>query len=114
MTFTPDLHQGSVASPVPLSLLPTGIIEGSLPVKSFKAVPNPFDSDTYLQFVTNKQESAEVMITDVCGNLVTRLELNTVVGLNTIQWNSTGVQAGVYMAHLKTPSGVFSCKLMKQ
>jgi hypothetical protein len=113
--FTPDQHQGTVASPVPFTLTSTGTSEGSLSVKSFSAVPNPFHSETYLQFVTGKRESAEILITDVCGNLVTRIEVNTVSGLNTVQWNTTGGNpAGVYLAQLKTESGVLSCKLILQ
>ena len=115
MTFTPDQHQGTVASPVPFTLTSTGTSEGSLSVTSFSAVPNPFHSETYLQFVTGKRESAEILITDVCGNLVTRIEVNTVSGLNTVQWNAAGGNpAGVYLAQLKTESGVLSCKLILQ
>lgn len=115
MTFTPDLHQGTVANPVPFTLTSTGTSEGSLSVKSFSAVPNPFHSETYLQFVSGKRESAEILITDVCGNLVTRIEVNTVSGLNTVQWNAAGGNpAGVYLAQLKTESGVLSCKLILQ
>jgi hypothetical protein len=115
MTFTPDLHQGTVAAPVPFTLTSTGTSEGSLSVTSFSAVPNPFHSETYLQFVTGKRESAEILITDVCGNLVTRIEVNTVSGLNTVQWNAAGGNpAGVYLAQLKTESGVLSCKLILQ
>jgi hypothetical protein len=114
MAFTPDLHQGSVASPIPLTLLSTGITEANMSGKSLRAVPNPFNTDTNLQFYSNKDESVEIAITDVCGNLVTTMELNAFTGLNTVEWNSTKVKSGIYLAHLKTSSGVLSCRLVKQ
>ena len=114
MVFTPDLHQGTVDSPIPLTFLSTGTSEGSLLVKPFSSIPNPFQSETYLQIVSSKQESAEILITDVCGSHVTRLEVNIVNGLNTVRWNSSSIPPGIYLAQLKTSSGVSSCKLVKQ
>lgn len=115
MVFTPDLHLGTVVSPVPFTLQSTATSEETLLLRNFVAVPNPFRSGTSLQFTSEYQETAEILITDVCGNLVERINVNTVSGLNTVAWNPAAyIQPGIYMAQLKTSSGVLSCKLILQ
>jgi hypothetical protein len=115
MVFTPDLHLGTVVSPVPFTLQSTATSEETLLLRNFVAVPNPFRSGTSLQFTSENQETAEILITDVCGNLVERINVNTVSGLNTVAWNpAADIQPGIYMAQLKTSYGVLSCKLILQ
>lgn len=115
MVFTPDQHQGTVASPVPFTLQSTETSEETLLLRNLIAIPNPFRSGTSLQFTSENQETAEIRITDVCGNLVERIKVNTVSGLNTVAWKpEADIQPGIYMAQLKTSSGVLSCKLIWQ
>ena len=114
MTFSPDQHQGTVANPVPFTYQLTGTEHPDQAIRSFSAVPNPFRSETWLQFITMKPETVELTIYDARGNAVSRLSVEAESGFNVVPVTATDWSPGLYVAQLKTASGVVSCKLMVQ
>lgn len=114
MTFSPDQHQGTVANPVPFTYQLTGTEHPDQTIRSFSAVPNPFRSETWLQFISMKSETVEIAMYDARGNAVSRLSVEAASGFNVVPLNATDWSPGLYVAQLKTASGVISCKLIVQ
>jgi hypothetical protein len=114
MTFSPDQHQGTVANPVPFTYQLTGTEHPDQAIRSFSAVPNPFRSETWLQFITMKPETVELTIYDARGNAVSRLSVEAESGFNVVPVHATDWSPGLYVAQLQTASGVVSCKLIVQ
>lgn len=76
--------------------------------------PNPFgkigSEETYFVFYLPKPADVEICIYDLFGNLVKKIEMNGVTGVNRIKWNGRNekgkkVSSGTYIAILKAISG---------
>ncbi len=119
MFFSPDLHQGSIETPVPFEWLTTGTDMSLEDERAFDVQPNPFSRETTLQFVLPKAEEVTLTITDAQGREVLRRPVSAVAGLNTTIWNGrsdTGswLSSGVYMVRLQTEAGSVSRKVVLQ
>ena len=64
--------------------------------------PNPvYDDETYFRFYVAEDAKVEINIFDLAGDMVTKLNKNVQGGYdNEITWNVSGIQSGVYFAHL--------------
>jgi hypothetical protein len=64
--------------------------------------PNPtYDGKTYIRYYVSESAAVRIRILDLAGDLVTELNANAVGGVdNEILWNASGVQSGVYYAHI--------------
>lgn len=118
MWFSPDLHQGSLESPVPFSLGTTGLAEAALE-QSFDIQPNPFNTETIFRFALPHAQPVVLNIADVGGREVSQLRVQAREGLNTVTWDGrsdTGARlgAGVYLVRLQTEAGLVSKKVVLQ
>jgi len=118
MWFSSDLHQGSLASPVPFSLKTSGLAEKSAE-QSFDVQPNPFSHETLLRFVLPDAQEVLLSIADVNGREVSQSRLAARSGLNTLTWDGTSdtgqrLGNGVYFVRLRTEAGTVTRKVMMQ
>lgn len=109
MFFAPDLHQGSIETPLPFTLVTSGISE-AMAVQSFDVQPNPFHNETVLRFALTKAQDVRVMVTNISGQQVSNWTMGAREGLNTVIWrgqsdNGTRLANGVYFVRLQTESG---------
>lgn len=116
--FSPDLHQGSIESPVPFTLSTTGAHQVEM-VQAFDVQPNPFHTETSFRIVSGHAETVTLSISDASGREVVRRKVEVHAGLNTVKWNGrsdTGswLGSGVYVAHLHTETGSVSRKVVLQ
>ncbi len=120
MLFLSDLHQGSVAMPVPFTYSLTGTTEVASEKVSLEVIPNPFGAQTTFRFTMAQSEEVDIVVTDVCGRRVADFKVEAIAGVNIVPWstnstdsgNSLGV--GVYVVHLTTSAGVVSRKVLVQ
>lgn len=119
MSFSPNLHQGSIEQPLPFTLeSATGTTEVSS-VESFEIRPNPFQGETVFRIVLSDAQDINLSITDVSGKEVSNVQALAQVGLNTIKWDglsSSGspLSSGVYFVRLKTEQGTITKKVVMQ
>ena len=109
MFFSPDLHQGSIDTPVPFTL-PTSSLQTQVSEQSFEVQPNPFHNETVFRFLLVKAQEVQVMVTDMSGKQVSYLTIDARQGLNTVIWrgqsdNGTRLANGVYFVRFQTESG---------
>jgi hypothetical protein len=64
--------------------------------------PNPtYDGNTYIRYYVRESAAVRIRILDLAGDLVAELNANAVGGVdNEVLWNASGVQSGVYYAHI--------------
>ncbi len=92
---------------------PVGVVEG------LRGSPNPFRSGTVLDFTLPPSGGAvSLVVYDVAGRSVRALEPGRGVGLHRVAWDGRSdlgrlVPAGVYFAHLDSPSGTRILKLVR-
>jgi len=118
MYFTPDLHQGSIQSPVPFTLGSTGTLESKLE-QSFDVQPNPFHTETWFRFSLDRPQEIALTITDVNGRMVSSQRSSGAHGLNSLVWkgqsdNGAKLAAGVYFVRLQTERGSVVRKVVLQ
>jgi membrane-bound inhibitor of C-type lysozyme len=109
MTFTADLHQGSIDMPVPFTLIASATNEAEI-VQSFEVRPNPFHTETVLRFALAQAQDVTVTVQNVNGQIVSTKHTFANSGLNTMAWkgqSDTGARlaAGVYFVRLRTETG---------
>jgi len=109
MWFTPDLHQGSIESPVPFSLKTSGLSDVSAE-QSLDVQPNPFSEETLIRFALPRSEEVLLTVTDLSGKEVSRLRVRASAGVNTATWDGTSdaglrLVTGVYFLRLQTEGG---------
>jgi len=65
--------------------------------------PNPtYDGKTYIRFYVNESASVRITILDLAGDRVAEITANAVGGLdNEVLWDGSGVQSGIYFAHIQ-------------
>ncbi|MDO8368579.1 MAG: T9SS type A sorting domain-containing protein, partial [Saprospiraceae bacterium] len=118
MSFSPDLHQGSIENPVPFSLPSSGTYDLAL-AKSFEVQPNPFHTETLIRFALTEAQEVHLGITDINGKLVAHWGAPAREGMNTMVWkgiSDSGSQlpSGVYFIRLQTDSGNVVKKVVLQ
>ena len=112
MYFAPDLHQGTIQSPVPFHLLSTGVEETGV-VQMLDIQPNPFSDATLVRFGVTRDQEVQFVVSDVQGREVERFRMAARQGLNAWNWQ-TGLDAGVYFIRLQTADGTAVRKLLKE
>ncbi len=80
--------------------------------------PNPvYEGETYIRFYVAEDSKAIIHIFDLAGALVAEMNVNALGGINNeIAWDITGIQSGVYFAHLEVTgalSGNSGYKIIK-
>lgn len=118
MTFSPDLHQGSIEAAVPFSLLSSGTQE-AFASQSLDVHPNPFHTETLIRFALTENQEVHLSITDINGKLVAHWGTPAREGMNTMVWkgiSDSGSQlpSGVYFIRLQTESGSVVKKVVLQ
>ncbi|MBK8557234.1 MAG: T9SS type A sorting domain-containing protein [Lewinellaceae bacterium] len=118
MYFSPDLHQGSIESPVPFTLPSSGSNEATS-VQSFDVQPNPFHTETMLRFALREAQEVSLTMTNLSGQTVSSMHYMAQSGLNTLTWkgqSSKGMDLspGVYFIRLQTESGSVVQKVVLQ
>jgi hypothetical protein len=108
MFFSPDLHQGSIQSPIPFTLPSSGVQEAM--IQTFDIDPNPFHTETVIRYALAKAQEVRVIITDVGGKVVAQIRNDAQSGVNAMVWKSrtedgTTLPAGVYFVRLQTETG---------
>jgi len=118
MWFSPDLHQGSIESPVPFMLRTSGLYNLAAE-QSFDVQPNPFSEETMLRFALSRSQEVTISIFEVSGQEVSRLRQQARSGLNTVTWDGTSdaglrLNTGVYFVRLSTEEGIVTKKVVLQ
>jgi hypothetical protein len=120
MLFLSDLHQGSVAMPVPFTYPLTGTTEMASEKVSLEVIPNPFGAQTTFKFSMARSEEVDIVVTDVCGRRVADFKVEAIAGVNIVPWSTSSTDSGnslgvgVYVVHLTTSAGVVSRKVLVQ
>ncbi len=118
MYFSPDLHQGSIDSPVPFTLSSSGTQE-AVEVQSFEVQPNPFHTETVFRFGLTQAQSVSLNVSDVRGKTVAQVTVPAREGLNNLVWKGqsdagTMLAPGVYFVRLQTETGSVVRKVVLQ
>jgi hypothetical protein len=118
MWFAPDLHQGSIESPVPFTLKTSGVADLAVE-QSFDVQPNPFSNETMFRFALAHAQEVIISVSDVSGREVSRLQSQARTGLNTVTWDGTSdaglrLGSGVYLVRLSTEEGMVTRKVVLQ
>jgi hypothetical protein len=109
MFFSPDVHQGSIESPIPFTLQSTSTQESTL-LQSFDVQPNPFHTETMFRFALPNPQEVTLSISDASGRVISTLQTTAQQGLNTLVWKGqsdkgTTLATGVYFVRLQTQAG---------
>jgi hypothetical protein len=91
---------------------PTGIIEDKAAKSS--CYPNPFTTNTYIDFTLNKPDFLRIRITDMEGRVVYNNSGNYPAGSNGFLWKAERVDSGVYFYEIKGAEAFASGKIVKQ
>ncbi len=79
--------------------------------------PNPvYGGETNIHFYVSENSEVDINIFDLSGNLVQTLSASATGGFeNEIKWNTSGIESGVYFAHVnvKSSSGKNDLKIIK-
>lgn len=110
--FAADLHQGSIAQPVPFGLLVSGSNE-PYSRQSLEVQPNPFQTGTLIRFGMAQDEEVWLTMTDIRGRLIERQRMAARQGLNTLSW-MPDIAPGVYLIQLQTTSGIAVQRIIKE
>jgi hypothetical protein len=87
------------------------LVVSDRPVFLMEPEPNPFSSETRLEFVLDRRESVKLSIYDVHGRVVTKLAQGEFgPGCHAVTWSGTetagkAAASGIYFAGIETPSG---------
>lgn len=118
MYFSPDLHQGSIETPVPFTLGSTATHESAME-QSFEVQPNPFHTETMLRFSLPKTQEIVLTVTNTSGKAVAHVRTTAREGFNSLLWKGqsdtgTPLAAGVYFVRLQTEAGSVVRKVVLQ
>jgi len=86
------------------------ILPEIMPEPPVRIYPNPFRDFTDILFTLKQKEEVEILISDISGKLVTRIEAGVFEsGMNTIRWDAKTtsgnfVLPGIYFCRIKTDS----------
>jgi hypothetical protein len=80
---------------------------------SLLCYPNPFSNEIVIEFETNGDGAAELIIFNYLGDQVEKINIEKITGRHTINWHSIGIPAGIYFCVLKTVDGARTVKIVK-
>lgn len=80
---------------------------------SASAYPNPFNNNFYVKLSLAQPEPVYCTVYDNAGRLVKEAQQNLPAGNNLFDIEAAGLQAGIYMVHVSTPSFGTTVKLVK-
>jgi hypothetical protein len=89
-------------------------ITGPLATKEAKVFPNPFEGSITIEFDATAAENATFSLYDITGKQVATNQLQTVAGNNTLVFNTTDLQSGMYFYELSTAGSTLKGKLIKR
>jgi len=80
---------------------------------SLNAFPNPFDNDLDIEFSLASESDIELAAYDLNGRkLVTIINTSLPAGKQSLNWNASGLEAGIYYMQLRTSEGGVSTKMI--
>ncbi len=90
---------------------PTGINSEIDPVSDYKLnftnYPNPFNNATTFRFELNRNETVELDVINIQGEIVANLfKKDLAPGTHNYNWNANTLASGIYLCRLKTSSGI--------
>ncbi len=98
--FSIDDIRGTVTDPVQFSL--DGIIEISAVDLQVNTFPNPFSSETYIQYIVDEQVPVKVEVFDAIGRHVTTLVEDTqFAGTYEVRFDAGDLPNGLYIVQLQ-------------
>lgn len=70
---------------------------------TFSAYPNPFNSNTQIEFTLQSARDVNLVVYDALGRRVSSLlDKRMTAGAHTINWNANGIASGTYFVQLKS------------
>jgi hypothetical protein len=118
MTFSANMHQGSIDAPIPFTLGTTAVddVQGD---HDFTISPNPFHHELVCQIIVATAQEIQLSITDMKGVEVYSINQLAQEGMNRITWNGhsyTGaaLSNGMYLVRLQTDLGLETRKVLLQ
>jgi hypothetical protein len=111
-SFEPDLHRGSVESPIPFTEVTSGV-QKTESVTYFEVYPNPFTQNTNVVFHADKSMTALATVVDALGRKYLQRKVETVTGMNKIELNLQDILPGVYFIHFEMADGIIIRKVIK-
>lgn len=112
MGFTPDQHQGSIASPIPFTMETTSLQEPE-GLEYFEVVPNPFTDLATILFDFSLYQDVELTVMDALGRIMLKKKVRAVPGRNTLVWDSGEYGSGIYFFQIQSEKGIASRKALK-
>lgn len=117
--FSPNQHLGSIEEPIPFGQLSTGTPVLTGREIDFEVLPNPFWTETTLNFTLPFTQDVSISITDAQGREVAKRQLRGNAGRNQTSWNGRSnsgewLPSGVYVVRLQTELGILSRKVVLQ
>lgn len=113
MLFAIDGQEGSVGQPIPFVIDEVlNTVDGSSVENGLFIQPNPFDQQLQARFQANKVGEAIVTMTDSMGRVVMQEEVNTTVGWNGLDWETSDLVAGIYLIKVQMDGVVMTQKVM--
>jgi Cu/Zn superoxide dismutase len=107
--------RGQIGRTVEQVCIPTGTYELNGQNLSVKVFPNPFDAAVNVDFESNEDFSAQIVISDMIGRSIVQKNQNILRGANALQINTANFSNGVYFIQLKKEGRLlFSEKVVKQ
>jgi Cu/Zn superoxide dismutase len=107
--------RGQVGRTVETACIPTGTYELNGQNLSVKVFPNPFDATLSLDFESNEDFAAQIVVSDVVGRSVVQKSQNILRGGNLLQINTSALSNGVYFIQLRKDNQlIFSEKIVRQ
>ncbi|MDD3723745.1 MAG: T9SS type A sorting domain-containing protein [Lutibacter sp.] len=79
---------------------------------SVSAYPNPFVSDTRINFKSTKAQTIVFTVKNLLGTTVYEEQINASVGYNTIPFNRNSLTKGMYIYSLQTGIEIVSKRLI--
>ena len=118
MTFSANMHQGSIDAPIPFTLGTTAV-DDVQDDHDFTISPNPFHNELVCQIVVATAQEIQLSITDMKGVEVYSINQLAQEGMNRITWNGhsyTGaaLSNGMYLVRLQTDLGLETRKVLLQ
>ncbi|PKP14246.1 MAG: hypothetical protein CVU08_01220 [Bacteroidetes bacterium HGW-Bacteroidetes-3] len=79
---------------------------------SVSAYPNPFISDTSINFRSSKSQTVAFTVKNLLGTTVYEEQINATVGYNAIAFNRNSLSKGMYIYSLQTDVEIVSKRLI--
>lgn len=113
MYFAANLHQGSIQAPMPFTLQTSGLSETNTAL-FLDVSPNPFSDVTTILFGSEQAQEVRLLISDVTGRIVLQQKIAAAAGLNTLHWDASATQSGVYFIRLEAADGTAVRKVVRE